>query len=198
MLRFDDGRRVLVVPSAAPSCFLYVDPLAGGILVNTPAYDAALAREVESAAQVRFLFYPSARGAADICAWRSATGAKTVVGHGETIDGPVDERIDGTIRITGRLDFLTLPGVTPGTCALRSKAPPGIIFFGPALSQARGWPTLVRHADDWSWENRVLGAFGVAGLTFEYAFCDDYSQGVSLAGPGADIHVSAAVHALVG
>jgi hypothetical protein len=55
---------------------------------------------------------------------------------------PVDQRADGTLRITGRLDFLGLAGAIPGTTALRSKGPPGILFFGPALSQAGGWPEL--------------------------------------------------------
>lgn len=182
LLALSDGRRVGLVQAGVPKSFLLLDPLAGGVLVNTPAFGATLAAALPP---VRFIVYPSARGAVDVAAWREATGACVVAGVGEPVPGPVDERADGTIRITGRLDFLALPGATPGTIALRSKGPPGIVFFGPALSQSAGWPALAPDAADWSWENRVIGALGIASLAFDYAFCDDYSEGVGRVGPGA-------------
>lgn len=194
LLALPDARRVLRVPGPSPACFLLVDPLAGGVLVNTPPFDAALA---ETLPRVRFIVLTSARGARDVAAWRDASGARTIAGAGEPIAGPVDERADGTMRITGRLDFLALSGATPGTIALRSKGPPGIMFFGPALSQAQGWPALVRDPADWSWENRVLGALGIASLAFDYAFCDDHHDATSRIGPGTDVHVAASVEAVL-
>jgi hypothetical protein len=182
LLTLPDRRSVTLIDGGPPACFLLSDPLASGVLVNTPAFDAALAAALPP---VKFIVYPSARGAADVAAWREATGACVVAGLGEPVPGPVDERADGTVRITGRLDFLPLAGVTRGTVALRSKGPPGIVFFGPALSQREGWPVLSPDAADWSWENRVIGALGIATLAYEFAFCDDYTQGASIAGPGA-------------
>jgi hypothetical protein len=182
LLALPDGRRVVLVRSGPPACFLLADPLAGGVLVNTPAFDPALAAALPP---VKFIVYPSARGAADVSTWRDATGARVVAGLGEPVPGPVDERADGTIRITGRLDFLALAGATRGTVALRSKGPPGIVFFGPALSQGAGWPALRHDAADWSWENRVIGALGIASLAYDFAFCDDYAEGASMTGPGA-------------
>jgi hypothetical protein len=188
LIALADGRRVLLVRSRPPACFLLADPLAGGVLVNTPPFERALYATLPP---VRFIVYPSARGAGDVAAWREATGARVVAGVGEPVPGPVDERADGTIRITGRLDFLALSGVTRGTIALRSKGPPGIVFFGPALSQATGWPALRPDAADWSWENRVIGALGIAGLSFDFAYCDDYMEQVAKSGPGAAEAVAA-------
>lgn len=182
-----------------PASFLYVDPLAGGVLVNTPGPCSPEAVAVIGAvAPVRFIFLPSGTGAFDLAAWRAATGARTLAGVAEPVDGPVDERLDGSVRITGRLDFLALGGATIGTCAMRSRIPPEIVFFGPALAQAGGWPAFAARAGDWSWENRVIGALGIAGLDFEYAFCDDHVEGISLAGPGASAHVAASISAVAG
>jgi hypothetical protein len=189
-----DGRRVLLLPGGPPCSFLLVDPVAGGVLVNTPRFDEARARALPP---VQVIVLTSALGARDVEAWRTATGARTVAGVGEPVEGPVDLRADGTIRITGRLDFLGVSGVTPGTIALRSKGPPAIVFFGPALSHRGGWPVLVRGETDWDWENRVIGAVGIASLAFEYAYCDDYIHGESLGGPGADRQVAAALDTLL-
>jgi hypothetical protein len=195
LLALPDGRRVLRVPGPSSASFLFLDPIAEGVLVNTPPFDAALARSLP---RVRFIVVTSARGARDLAAWRDATHARTIAGAGEPVAGPVDERADGTMRITGRLDFLALSGATPGTIALRSKGPPGVVFFGPALSQAHGWPTLVPDPADWSWENRVIGALGIASLAFDYAFCDDHGGAACRVGPQADIHVAAGLEAALG
>ena len=192
LLALPDGRRVLRLPGGAPAAFCLVEPLAGAVLVGTPRFDAAL---LHALPPVRFIVYPSARSASDVAAWRDATGARVVAGIGEPIDGPVDERADGTIRITGRLDFLSCSGATRGTIALRSKGPPALVFFGPALSQAHGWPRLTPDARDWSWENRVIGALGIAALEFDYAFCDDHGA-ASRIGPRAAPQVAAAIETL--
>lgn len=195
LLALPDGRRVLLLPGGAPRSFLLIDPVAGGVLVDTPAFDPACARALP---RVQVIVLTSARGGRDVDAWRAATGARTVAGVGEPVDGTVDLRADGTVRITGRLDFLGVSGVTPGTIALRSKGPPGIVFFGPSLAQRAGWPALVHDAHDWNWENRVIGAVGIASLDFEYAFCGDYSHGESRFGPGAGLRVAAALHDALG
>ncbi len=187
LLALADGRRVLRLSSGSPATYCYVDPLAGGVLVGTPRFDPELLAALPA---VRFIVYPSARSAVDVGAWREAAGARVIAGVGEPIDGPVDERADGSIRITGRLDFLACSGTTRGTIAFRSKGPPALVFFGPALSQAQGWPRLAPDPSDWSWENRVIGALGIAALEFEYAFCDDHGP-ASRIGPGASRHVAA-------
>ncbi len=182
----DAGRAVWYLSGTVPACFLFVDARAGGILVNSPPFDARLAAVVESVAKVRFIFFPSRFGATDVAQWRAALAARTAAGAEEcaAIAGPIDEAIDGGVRIHGRLDFLALPGRTRGTCALRSKMDPAIVFFGPALEHG-DWPRLVAHADDHSYENRLIGALGLSHVAFEFAFCDNYSHGSSRFGPGA-------------
>jgi hypothetical protein len=192
LLALPDGRRVLRLAGGPPAIFCYIDPLAGGVLVGTPRFEPDL---LAALPPVRFIVYPSARSATDVGAWREATGARVVAGVGEPLDGPVDERADGTIRITGRLDFLACAGATPGTIALRSKGPPALVFFGPALAQAQGWPQLVPDAADWSWEHRLIGALGIAALPFDYAFCDDHGT-ASRIGPSASSHVAAFIEAM--
>lgn len=44
---------------------------------------------------------------------------------------------------------------------------------------------LVAHADDYSLENRLIGALGLRELRFEFAFCDNCVHGRSRFGPGA-------------
>ena len=192
------GRAIWHLAGSVPACFLLVDERAGGILVNSPQFEPRLAEAVERIARVRLIFFPSWRGASDVGQWRSACAARTVaaVGEVEAIPGPIDEAIDGGVRIHGRLDFLLLPGRTRGTCALRSKAEPGVVFFGPALEHA-DWPMLVAHADDYSYEDRLIGALGLRGLAFEFGFCDNYSHGKSRFGPGAGRAVAAGLAAVV-
>ena len=186
------GREVWYVADSVPACFLLVDERAGGILVNSPAFTPSLADAIERVATARFIFYPSRYGATDVARWRTATGARTIASAAEAADirGPVDEAIDGAVRIYGRLDFLALSGRTRGTCALRSRAEPAIVFFGPALEHAP-WPALVLHEDDFSAENRLIGALGLRGERFEFAFCDNYIEQVSKFGPRASMAVAA-------
>ena len=180
------GRAVWYLPGSMPACFLLVDGRAGGILVNSPQFDARLAAAVASVSKVRFVFFPSRFGATDVALWRAALAARTVAAAEEcaAIAGPIDEAIDGGVRVHGRLDFLALSGRTRGTCALRSKTDPAIVFFGPALEHG-DWPLLRAHDDDYSYENRVLGAVALQDLRFEFAFCDNYVHGQSRFGPGA-------------
>jgi len=67
------------------------------------------------------------------------------------------------------------------------------VSFGPILDH-RDWPALVAHSDDYSFENRVLGALGSQDLRFEFAFCDNCVQGRSRFGPDA----AGAVHRSLG
>jgi hypothetical protein len=192
------GREVWYLAGTAPASFLLVDARAEGILVNTPPFQADLAEAVLHATRVRFIFYPSRHGAADVAQWRSACKARTIgaVDEVAAIPGPIDEAINGGVRIHGRLDFLALPGRTRGTCALRSKIEPAIVFFGPALEHA-DWPSLVAHDDDASYENRLIGALGLRDVAFEFGFCDNYSHGRSRFGPGAGRAVAASLAAVI-
>ena len=71
-----------------------------------------------------------------------------------------------------------MSGVTEGSCALRIKNDGGAIFFGPILEPgADGWPALVPHDDDYSAENRLIGALGLQDQRFEYAFTDVFETG---------------------
>ena len=179
-------RTVYHVAGYVPASFLLVDDRVGAILVNTPPFSDRVLAAVCEVANPRFIFLPSRFGARDLDAWRAATGARTMASTEEApdIDGSIDERIDGGVRLHGRLDFLMLSGRTRGTCALRVKESPGIVFFGPALEHA-DLPVLRRHPDDHSFENRVIGALALRDLEFEFAFCDDYVHGTSRYGPGA-------------
>jgi hypothetical protein len=183
------ARRVFLVADADaagnPASFYLVDPVAGGILVNAPPFSLGLADTLQAVALPRFLFLPSARGAAAAAQWRGA-GLQAIASVEEAplLDTPVDQRVDRKTRLTRDIDFLPMSGRTPGSCALRVKARPGIVFFGPILDH-RDWPSLVAHPDDYSYENRIIGAIAVRDLRFEFAFCDNYAHGQSRFGPGA-------------
>ena len=200
MIRLLDvaGREVWYLAGSAPASFLLGDERAGGILVNSPPFQPQLAEAVMRLARVQFIFYPSRRGAADVAQWRSACAARTIAAVDEVgaISGPIDEAIDAGVRIHGRLDFLALPGRTRGTCALRSKIEPAIVFFGPALEHA-DWPQLVAHDDDYSYEDRLIGALGLRDAAFEFGFCDNYSHGHSRFGPGASRVIAAGLAAVL-
>jgi len=183
------GRRVFLVAEADaaghPASFYLIDPVAGGILVNAPPFSAALAGALEAVARPRFLFLPSARGGAAAGRWR-AVGLQAVASVEEAplLAAPIDQRVDRKTRLTRDIDFLPMSGRTPGSCALRVRARPGIVFFGPILDH-REWPALIAHEDDHSYENRIIGAIAVQDLRFEFAFCDNYVHGRSRFGPGA-------------
>jgi len=179
-------RSVHYLPGSLPAVFYFVDDRAGGILINAPRFSAETLSAVTRIAPLKFIFLPSRFGARDLGEWRSTSGAKVLAGAEEipSIDGPVDEAIDGGVRFYGRLDFLALSGRTRGTVALRSREDPGIIFFGPALDHA-DWPQLRPHDDDYSWENRLIGALSLRDIEFEHGFCDNYVYPTSRHGPRA-------------
>jgi len=179
------GRRVFYVPGAAPASFYLADDRAGGVLINPPPFERDLRKRLEAAAPLRFLFLPSAFGAAEAGTWH-AGGAAVIASVEEAplIDAPIDQPVDRKVRLVRDIDFLPMSGRTRGSCALRVRSTPSIVFFGPILDH-HDWPTLVPHADDYSFENRLLGALGLADLRFEFAFCDNYIHGRSRFGPGA-------------
>jgi hypothetical protein len=56
----------------------------------------------------------------------------------------------------------------------------------------------VLHEDDFSAENRLIGALGLRGERFEFAFCDTYIGGASKFGPGASAAVAAGLADVLG
>ncbi len=182
------GRTVYHLPGPGPAAFYVVLEGIGGVLVNLPPYDEALCATIRALAEPRVLFLPSHLGAHDAGLWRRATSAPAAAygEEGARIAGGVDIALDRGWRVTREVDFLPLSGRTRGTCALRLKRRPVVLFVGPALDrQDSGWPGITPHADDDSFENRLLGAVGLRRLKFEYVFTDDFAPGLSRTGPGA-------------
>lgn len=178
-------RRVFYLANTAPACFYLAHGRAGGVLINSPPYAPDLHDKLVAVAPLSFVFLPSALGSADAGAWR-AVGAAMIASIEEAplIDTPIDQPVDRKVRLVRDIDFFPLSGRTRGSCAMRVRASPSIVFFGPILDH-RDWPALVAHPDDYSFENRVLGALGLQDLHFEFAFCDNYAHGRSRFGPGA-------------
>lgn len=186
------ARSIYYLSRTAPAVFYLADQEGGGVLVNAPPFSVKLAAELRNVAPLQYLFIPSCFGAHHAAAWREA-GAKLIAYRDEVAGGrlAVDIALDRGWRYSRSIDFLPMAGRTPGTCALRCKAKPAIIFFGPALSRTEsGWPGLEPHRDDHSYENRVLGAVGLRGLRYDYAFTDDFDLLKSRYGPGASRGVS--------
>jgi hypothetical protein len=188
------GRWVYYLRRTAPAVFYIADAEAGGILVNTPRYAPQLAARLAALAPLRYAFFPSRLGARDVEAWRAA-GVRTIAwgrelaGHGAT-----DVVLDRSWRFSRTMDFLPMSGRTAFTCALRSRTKPAIVFFGPALSCGPdGWPRLVPHPDDHSYENRLIGALALRHSRFDYAFTDDFDPLRSRYGPGAGRAIAAAL-----
>jgi hypothetical protein len=179
-----------------PAVYWLRDEESGGVLINTPAFDAGLAETL--AGSVAVIFYPSGRGARDVAEWREALNAETVAGPEEPIDGPVDIRPGAKQRLSRNFLFRPMSGRTSGTCGLYGKRDPNVLFTGPALEPgADGWPTLVPHDDDYSWENRVFGALGLRDARFDYCLTDSLGAQVRI-GPGADAAVAANLDAALG
>ncbi len=180
-------RRVFHLKASGPAVFYLADAEAGGVLINTPAFDPSLAEALTRIAPVRYAFYPSHLGAHDVGRWRAA-GARTLASREEAgAIGLIDIPLAREHRFSRTMSFLPMSGRTSGSCALLCRNKPGLLFLGPILSRgARGWPTLLPQADDVSWENRVLGAVGLRGVRFEYVFTDDFEPRASRIGPGAD------------
>lgn len=181
-------RSVYHLPDTRPAVFYLADREGGGILVNSPEFSPVLLDALNAVAPLRFVFYPSRFGARDVERWRRA-GARTMAwGHeAQAIDGTVDLVLGRENRFSRTIDFLPMSGRTESCCALRCRNKPGIVFFGPILSTgADGWPELAAQADDWSFENRLIGALGLQDVKFDYALTDDFDPRTSRYGPGAD------------
>ncbi|MDA8389657.1 MAG: hypothetical protein M0Z76_02815 [Gammaproteobacteria bacterium] len=192
-------RTVFLVTPGPPAVYFIADHKAGGILINAPAFSPGLQAELARHATVRYLFLPSHRGACDLAAWRER-GVEVLAFEAEvaSIDGPVDVAVDGRQKLTRTIDFLPMAGRTPGTCGLRIKNLPGVLFLGPALRPgADGWPQLLANDDDYSYESRLLGVFGLRDVRFDYLFTDSFVQGVTRFGPGADQYVRGHLDALL-
>ena len=185
-------RAVYYLPGSRLAVFFLADKEGGGILINTPAYAPELLAQINAVMPLKFLFYPSHFGAVDVDAWREASGAQAMAyGHeSRRINGTIDLVLDRENRFSRTIDFLPMSGRTESSCALRCKNKPGMVFFGPILSQgASGWPTLTEQPDDYSFENRLFGTLGLQDVKFEYAFTDDFDPQTSQFGPGADVAI---------
>ena len=194
-------RSVHHLPGTSPAVFYLADRDGGGILINSPRFDPRLLAQLILAAPLNFIFYPSRFGAADVDAWRAASGAKTMAWHDEVrhIEGVIDLPLSRENRFSRTIDFLPMSGRTEGSCALRCKNKPGIVFFGPILEcGASGWPTLLPHTDDYSFENRLIGALGLQSAEFDYAFSDDFDSVKSRYGPQASQAIRAQLSAVLG
>ncbi|MDA8361501.1 MAG: hypothetical protein M0Z44_05830 [Gammaproteobacteria bacterium] len=192
-------RTVFLVTPGPPAVYFIADDKAGGILVNAPPFDSSLHAELACHAVVRYLFLPSHHGARDLAAWRDQK-VEVLAFEAEVpfIDGIVDVAIDSRQKLTRTIDFLPMAGRTPGTCGLRIKSLPGVLFLGPALRLGEdGWPQLLRNDDDFSYETRLLGVFGLRDVRFDYLFTDSFVPGMTRFGPGADECVRAHLDALL-
>lgn len=188
LLDFHD-RSVWHVAGSRPAVFYLADREGGGVLINTPPFDADIAAQLAAIMPIKFLFFPSRFGASDVDRWRAQTGAQAMAYGAESraIAGTIDKMLDREDRFSRTIDFLPMSGRTESSAALRCKNKPGIVFFGPILEcNERGVPSLQAHADDYSWENRLFGALGLQDLKYEYAFTDDFAPATSQYGPGID------------
>ena len=185
-------RSVYYLPGTRPAVFFLADKEGGGILINSPTYTPELLAEINAIMPLKFIFYPSHFGAADVNVWRVASAAQTMAyGHEiRRINGTIDLVLDRENRFSRTIDFLPMSGRTESSCALRCKNKPGMVFFGPILSQGEsGWPMLIQQPDDYSFENRLFGTLGLQDVKFEYAFTDDFDPQTSRFGPGADVAI---------
>lgn len=187
ILEFFD-RSVYYLESSHPAVFLLADKEGGGVLINSPVFSVELLQEINKIIPLKYIFFPSHFGAVDVEKWRAESGAQTIAyGHeSKKITGKIDLVLERENRFSRTIDFLPMSGRTESACALRCKNQPGIIFFGPILERGvSGWPTLVQHDDDYSYENRLFGSLGLKDVKFEYAFTDDFDPEKSLYGPKA-------------
>jgi len=194
-------RRIYRVGDHDPAVWLIDDRELGGILVNAPPFSETAANAIRAVAKPAYLFLPSRRGARDLDAWRKL-GIEVLAFEAEApaiqaVGGTVDIAFNRKQRLSRTIDFLPMAGVTEGSCALRLKNLPGVVFFGPMLTPGPdGWPTLIPNPDDHSWEARLFGALGVKDLKFAYAFCDRFDPATTRYGPGADAEIQARIEAV--
>src|SRR5512146_3171685 len=185
-------RTVYHVAGARPAAYYIADREAGGVRVNAPPYDEQLLAALRAITPPAYLFLPSRRGARDLERWRQGAGLETIAFEAEAphIAGTIDLALGRGRKLTRTIDFLPMSGVTDGSCALRIKNDGGAIFFGPILEPGPdGWPALVPHDDDYSTENRLIGALGLQDQRFEYAFTDVFEPGRTRYGPDAGVAV---------
>ena len=184
----------------SPAVYFVADRDAGGILVNAPRFRSELQAGLSAIAPLRVLFLPSRFGAQDLAQWQAA-GCRLVAQSAESraMGVPVDVPLDSKLRLTRTIDFLPMSGRTAGSCAMRLRNKPGAIFFGPILeSETAGqWPSLVPHADDASWEMRVIGSLGLRDIRYAYAFTDAYTAGQTPIGPDADAAIQMRLQAVL-
>jgi len=193
-------RTIYHVAGTHPAVYYIADREAGGVLVNSPPFDDALLAALRALALPAYVFLPSRRGARDLERWRASAGVETIAFEAEVphVAGPVDLAVGRGRKLTRTIDFLPMSGVTEGSCALRIKNDGGAIFFGPVLEPGPdGWPALVLHDDDYSAENRLIGALGLRDQRFAYAFTDVLEPGRTRFGPGADAAVGEGLRRLL-
>lgn len=192
------GRTIYLVPTEAgtPAVYFLVDQEVGGVLINTPSYSPQRQAELEAVSKIAYLFYPSRLGARDVDAWRQATGAEALAYGPEAaaIPGHIDIALDNKSKLTRTIGFLPMSGRTEGSCALYLRNLPGAIFFGPTLSPGpSGWPTLQPQPGDYSYETRIFGSLGLQDVKYDYAFTDEFVEGQTQFGPGADRAIRAEI-----
>ena len=174
------------IPTQVAS-FLIHDNKLGAILVNTPDFSVDLLTQIEQFS-VKYIFLPSHLGARDLALWQEATSAEIIAHEAECefISQKVDHAISERSKLSRTIDFLPLPGRTPGSCALYLKNLPGVIFLGPVMqSSPNNWPTIIQKEDDYSFESRLFSALSLKDTKFQYAFTDNF-QPDHLYGPNAD------------
>ncbi|MGM0476659.1 MAG: hypothetical protein ACQERR_05655 [Pseudomonadota bacterium] len=184
--------------SPEPAVYYIADREAGGLLVNAPPYSPEQFEALAAVTPPQYLFLPSHLGTRDIAAWREA-GVQVIANGLEAarIPGGVDIDLDRKTRLSRTIDFLPMSGRTPGSCALRLRNKPAVVFFGPILEPgADGWPTLVLHDDDASSENRLFGVLGLQDIRYEYAFTDVFGPDTRY-GPGASDAIQNALAAVL-
>jgi len=181
-------RTIYHLAGTRPAVYFIADSEAGGVLVNAPPFHAELLAALGAVALPAYVFLPSHRGARDLERWRSEAGVETIAFEAEVphVEGTVDLAVGRGRKLSRTIDFLPMSGTTEGSCALRIRNDGGVIFFGPILEPGPdGWPTLVPHDDDYSAENRLIGALGLQDQRFEHAFCDVFEPGRTRFGPRA-------------
>ena len=194
-------RRIYRVGNDSPTVWLIDDRELGGILVNAPPFSDGTLQAIRSVTRPAYLFLPSRHGARNLAAWHDA-GLEILAFEAEApairaAGGIVDIAFNRKQRLSRTIDFLPMAGVTEGSCALRLKNLPGVIFFGPMLAPGPdGWPTLIPNPDDHSWEARLFGALGVKDLKFAHAFCDRFEPGKTRFGPDADAQIQRRIEAV--
>ena len=189
-------RSVYHLAGSNPAVYYLVDSDVQGVLINTPPFAAETLDALNALAPLKFIYFPSRFGAQHVDRWREASGAEAMAFEGEVpaIDGTIDLKLDKKSKFSRTMDFLPMAGVTEGSCVLRCRNKPGILFFGPVLTPGEdGWPALILSEQDHSMESRMFGALGLQDVSFEYAFTDVFEDGKTQFGPGAGEAINARI-----